>query len=281
MYGEKLALKSRLDELNKAEERIIRQFQEEREGIYERLRKLDEDERLLPSNDGVQSALESNQEESSPLVIEEKLNSITEQIREEVKKETQDLFHALRQQLEEAVTVISSMKQTQLPAPTELPLSEEKLHMEQKEETNTRKNNRRNGRRSGKTSPAVNAQSNDSDRIDYEPIYKATLDVLKRHTVSVQGADLRKEVEEKTGVTIPNFTNFMARLMKKHPEIEKPYRGRYYFKREDGDSFSLEDTSEERNVSPSDEETPETTNVQNENNEVNDSDVSEEFAKTE
>jgi len=281
MYGEKLALKSRLDELNKAEERIIRQYQEERERIYERLRKLDEDERLLPNNEAVQTELETTKEESSANLVEEQLKGITDQIREEMKKESQDLFNELRQQLEEAVTVISSMKQNQLPQPADSSINEEKVHIEQTEETNTNKNNKRNGRRNGRKSPALNVRSNVKDKIDYEPIYQVALDVLKRHTVSVQSVDLRKEVEEKVGLSIPNFTNFMARLMKKHPEIEKPYRGRYYFKREDGDSFSLEDTSEEANESSSYEETPNTTNIQNENDEVNDSDVSKDLAKTE
>ncbi|MCY7861200.1 transcriptional repressor Rok [Bacillus licheniformis] len=58
---------------------------------------------------------------------------------------------------------------------------------------------------------------------------QAAYNILKEHT-EMRGVDLQKEVEKETGTPVNNMTTLMNQLMKYHPEVQKPYRGRYLFR---------------------------------------------------
>jgi len=203
VFSERMALKSRLDELNHSEERLLKQFQNEREQIYVRLRKLDEEERFLQhssfdSKDQVASSLDNISSS-----IERSETSLTKKEISELLSIIDDRIHALRK------------PESNIPDTKEL-YNNEKI----RNATNRR----------GK--PSLNA------KIDYDSLYKEALSILKRHTASVQSVDIKKELEQKTGYEIPNMTNFMERLMKKEPLVEKPYRGMYIYRTPQVDSIA-------------------------------------------
>lgn len=56
---------------------------------------------------------------------------------------------------------------------------------------------------------------------------EAALEILKRYEKGLSGAMLKNEIQYETGLVINNMTTFMQGLMKNHPEVKKPYRGRY------------------------------------------------------
>jgi hypothetical protein len=250
MYGERHALKNRLEELNKAEERTIRHYQEERERIYERLRKLDEDERMFSSPQLLLSETESNsttETVNEPQTITheqlvEMMPEVVSRLREDIKKENQSTIEQLTSQLNEAKEIISSLREIQIPEASlnaSKEDSEQALHSSPQETTETVKPRRNKGatqtnrnKRTARKNNNVKINTSDQDKVDYAPLYEEALTVLKRHTASVQSIEIKKEVEEKTGVDIPNMTNFMDRLMKKNPQIEKPYRGQYIYRHE-------------------------------------------------
>jgi len=200
MYGERLALKSRLDELNHAEERIIRQFQEERERIYARLRKLDEEERFVSNS--TLNEVEEVVSIDKPIHQEENAQKLVEQAKSELREEYSLLLQNLSTQLIEAKEVIATFT---------------KKEKEQTDSAQPKAENKRSRR---------NKKKNE----DFSKLYEEALTFLKHQTASVQSSDIKKEVESKTGVEITNMTNFMTRLMKLYPNIEKPYRGQYLYK---------------------------------------------------
>ncbi|MCY1628288.1 hypothetical protein LG208_00050 [Bacillus paralicheniformis] len=56
---------------------------------------------------------------------------------------------------------------------------------------------------------------------------EAALEILKRYEKGLSGVMLKNEIQYETGLVINNMTTFMQGLMKNHPEVKKPYRGRY------------------------------------------------------
>lgn len=56
---------------------------------------------------------------------------------------------------------------------------------------------------------------------------EAALEILKRYEKGISGVMLKNEIQYETGLFINNMTTFMQGLMKHHPEVKKPYRGRY------------------------------------------------------
>ncbi|MDA1475246.1 Rok-like winged helix domain-containing protein [Bacillus changyiensis] len=61
---------------------------------------------------------------------------------------------------------------------------------------------------------------------------EAALKVLNTYKEGIRGTDLRVEIEKETGIPIMNMTTFMQGLMKHHPEVKKPDRGRYMLSKE-------------------------------------------------
>lgn len=72
-----------------------------------------------------------------------------------------------------------------------------------------------------------NKQDTPSNRQKSSTLRSATLDILKNHKDGINSADLKKAVQNETGIQIKNMTVFMNHLMKRHPEVKKPYRGQY------------------------------------------------------
>lgn len=243
MYGERHALKTRLEELNHAEERTIRHYQEERERIYERLRKLDENERLFsgtPSEPEKEIHIEDLNSQNA--VMNEQVKLMVETIREDMEKENQSTLQHLTQQLNEAKEIISSLQQIQIPKlflETKDQSSNNEIDQkENKKEAGTSKKNKTTSKgttknkRTALKNKDVTVKVSEQDKIDYTPLYEEALTILKRHTASIQSVEIKKELEEKMGIQIPNMTTFMERLMKKNPLIEKPFRGQYVYRHE-------------------------------------------------
>ncbi len=60
---------------------------------------------------------------------------------------------------------------------------------------------------------------------------KAAIEFLKFQTATVPSSLICEMVEKQTGEKIQNATQFMQRLMKIDPNITKPYRGQYFYKK--------------------------------------------------
>lgn len=215
MYGERLALKSRLDELNHAEERIIRQFQEERELIYARFRKLDEEERFYSPNG--QDELEVTENLNKGNDQEEKIHEFVEQVKMDLKEEVASLIKEFSTQLSEAKEIIQSFSNLQK--------EQEAIAMTSKEVKRGNQSRRKRNQ-------------------DFAKLYEEALRYLKLQTASVQSVDIKKVVEGKTGIEIANMTTFMARLMKMYPNIQKPHRGQYLYIEENKESNENENKAE-------------------------------------
>lgn len=232
MYGERQALKTRLEELNHAEERTMRFYQEERERIYERLRKLDDDERFFQHSS----------------TIPEKNTEVDTQMVEALPTDTKEQipYEVLSKQLEEAKEIIDSLKQIQ--TPESIQVNEDGIEEETENSKKGVDKNRPSTKRTARTNKNVKVQKNDDTKLDYAPLYKMAVEILKQHTASVQAIEIKKEIQERTGIEISNMTNFMARLMKNEPLIEKPYRGQYLYKKEKPNKTpenSLEESSQQ------------------------------------
>ncbi|MEX3914312.1 transcriptional repressor Rok [Bacillus paralicheniformis] len=72
-----------------------------------------------------------------------------------------------------------------------------------------------------------NKQDTPANSQKSSPLRSVTLDIMKNHKDGINSADLKKAVQNETGIQIKNMTVFMQTLMKRHPEIKKPYRGQY------------------------------------------------------
>ncbi|MCY0092237.1 MULTISPECIES: hypothetical protein [Bacillus amyloliquefaciens group] len=139
MFTEREALRLRLEQLNDAEIILIREFQNERNHIYKKLRELDQ------------------------------LN-------------------------------INRLKKKSLLELTQTTLQDIKTSIKQDTSVNKHKTS---------------------------TLRSAALDIMKDHKDEINSADLKKAVQSKTGIQIKNMTAFMEGLMKRHPEVKKPYRGQY------------------------------------------------------
>lgn len=156
MFTEREALRLRLEQLNDAEIILIREFQNERNHIYKKLRELDQ------------------------------LN-------------------------------ISRLKKKSLLELTQSTLQDLK---ENKNKTEFASSTLQDIKISNKQDTSANRQKSSTLR-------SATLDIMKNHKDGINSADLKKAVQNKTGIQIKNMTVFMKHLMKRHPEVKKPYRGQY------------------------------------------------------
>lgn len=134
MFDERMALKIRLEQMADSEERILREFRQEREMIFKRLRELDQAEKQT-AHYVVSTDIEAN---------------------EQVRK----------------TTVRNRSERTAL-------------------------------------------------------LRETALEVLKESEGPLKGADLKREVEQRTNEKIANMTTFMRALEKMHPEVKKVDRGTY------------------------------------------------------
>nr|WP_276561453.1 transcriptional repressor Rok [Bacillus sonorensis] len=55
---------------------------------------------------------------------------------------------------------------------------------------------------------------------------EAALKIL-REEKEIRGVVLKKKIEDETGIPVNNMTTLMQQFMRRHPEVKKPYRGRY------------------------------------------------------
>lgn len=84
MFSERIALKMRLEELDKREQRVVKEIQEEREGIYERLRRLDEQDRYLQPISHTNSQQEGTKVDSTLSVVSPSQNLTEQELKKSV-----------------------------------------------------------------------------------------------------------------------------------------------------------------------------------------------------
>ena len=197
MYNERMALKSRLEELNCAEERLLRQLQDERNTIYARLRKLDEEERFFFSEKPLayEQAVEQTTETANQEAID--IKAIVASAQEGLKAEFEEMSKSLVSELEQAKQKIKELSSNQYNAP-------------------------KNSKKAKKNTKA-------RVRANLTPLYAEAITYLKKQTASVKSSDIQKEIEGKTGVEVGNMSTFMERLMKLNTGVQKPYRGQYIY----------------------------------------------------
>ncbi|PLS19527.1 hypothetical protein CVD28_03675 [Bacillus sp. M6-12] len=247
MFNERMSLKLRLEELDAREIRVAKECRDERESIYERLRKLDEQDTLFPTTFPV----DSSDKESQEVIPINELTKIVQEKQSEIKKEmTQEAVQIFENVIsKEVLPMINGLKELVTKERSEKDqllksLEESKSMIKQFEQIfgsyaeSEKKNEVKNEDtvRKGKKNEKIevkgrNKREREKD-IDYTHLHEEALSILKQHTASVQSSKLKKEVETRTGVKIQNMTTFMQRLMKKDERIEKPYRGEYFYRRE-------------------------------------------------
>jgi len=232
MFNVRMALKMRLEELDKREERVAKECRDEREQIYERLRKLDEQETFFTSDftENSGTTIESEQEEKkeaehTSVVVEEA--SYDEVMNETILPLVNEMKELLEIERTEKEEFKRSLENSQA-------IIKEYKELAKREKGKSNRNGTRNsGTRRGKR-----------NAINYAPLYEATVSILKQHTASVPASTLKKDIEARTDFKIENMTAFMQRLMKDDVNIEKPYRGEYFYRRPDTDiSLSYQESA--------------------------------------
>ncbi len=176
MFDERTALKLRLEQMQDAEERLLREFQKERAFIFSRLRELDREE-------GLKTAAKE--------------------------EETQYLPPA----------------KNYLEAPGD--------------------NSEHN------SSPSRRARP--SRRSKTTKMRDTAISILKAQSAPIRGIELKREIEEQTGLQIANMTTFMNTITKADPNIIKIGRGLYTYSREPQESKTIFLGTDEMNEAPSNE----------------------------
>jgi hypothetical protein len=272
MFNERAALRQRLMELAAIEERVYRQCREERERIYERLRKLDEQERLLNSESTSATNSPSDLAGEIPSTVSD--SDSVEFIKQVVKdtlleqqeaqiREQQLLLEQVANQLKQAneaiireVKELLALKETDITTKIQDALTAiSKTNEEASNTTNTTSKKQRQPKR------------NTTNHSNYEQAYELAISILKKHSAAVQSAELKRQIEKELNIKIPNMTTFMESLMRREPNIEKPFRGQYIY-RQQQDNEDISFPNVEKEIAVSIEESPVTEeNIASENEE--------------
>lgn len=252
IFNEKIALKLRLEELEKREIRIAKECREEREWIFERLRKLDEQASYstsTPNEAGLKDDRKNNKEGVIPFVvandnvadtteesIENEQVSVTKQEEPEDGKETLSdemiqkilkeatfaQFNQFKELLKEEKAEKEELKKCLNESTNIIRQFETVIETLEDKEVEKSKQTKKSKRTSEKGRAITSPK-------EYEKLYKSALSILKNRDTSISSFELKKEIDNRTGKTIPNMTQFMRRLMKKDTNVKKPDRGEYIY----------------------------------------------------
>lgn len=267
MFNERAALRQRLAELAAIEERVYRQCREERERIYERLRKLDEQDRLLNGESTLATNSPSDLTEEMPLTVSD---SDSVEFIKQVVKDT--LLEQHEAQIREHQLLIEQVA-NQLKQANEAIIREVKELLASKEADITTKIQEaltvisKTNKDASNTTIAISKKQkqrkrNTTNHSNYEQAYELAISILKKHTAAVQSAELKRQIEKELNIKIPNMTTFMENLMKKEPNIEKPFRAQYIYRQQlDNEDISFPNVEKEVAVSIEESPVPEENNA--------------------
>lgn len=74
-----------------------------------------------------------------------------------------------------------------------------------------------------------NRRSRPSRRSKSSKMREVAVTILKEESEPMRGIVLKKEIEQRTGLTIPNMTSFMKTVENLYEHIKKPARGLYMY----------------------------------------------------